>query len=159
MSNSEDPAAHINDVLRERARKLAAAPPEAGAPEASNLLLVFRAAGGRYAIPLSQAIEVLNDRTIAGVPGAPPHVAGLVQVRGEIVPVLRLPATKTPNVESMVVVVKTAERLAGIVVEEVEQISPMGVIHAAPAGSGAHTRSVTEESIAILDLEAVLGKD
>src|SRR5688572_30487050 len=53
-------------------------------------LLAFQLASERYAIPLDRAIEILRVEVITRVPGAPPHVRGVMNVRGRILPVVEL---------------------------------------------------------------------
>ena len=53
-------------------------------------LLVFELAGVRYALELSAVREVVSAVMIAPLPDAPPVIEGIVDVRGEIVPVYDL---------------------------------------------------------------------
>ena len=90
---SEDSNAVTPDaaqILRARARALAQ-PPEA-APAASAWLdvLEFRLAGERYAVETRYVREVHPLKDLTPLPGTPPFVLGIVNVRGRIVPVLDL---------------------------------------------------------------------
>jgi purine-binding chemotaxis protein CheW len=51
-------------------------------------LLVFETAGRRYALPLAEVREVVRAVAITPLPGAPAAVEGVVNVRGELVPVM-----------------------------------------------------------------------
>jgi purine-binding chemotaxis protein CheW len=51
-------------------------------------LVVFDVAGLRYALPAGQVAEVVRAVTIVPLPGAPPIVEGVIDVRGSLVPVL-----------------------------------------------------------------------
>lgn len=51
----------------------------------------FLVAGRRFVIPASVVIEVLRDGRVNTVPRAPPALAGLLNLRGRIVPVVNLP--------------------------------------------------------------------
>jgi purine-binding chemotaxis protein CheW len=53
-------------------------------------LLVFELAGVRYALELSAVREVVSAVMIAPLPDAPPVIEGIVDVRGDIVPVYDL---------------------------------------------------------------------
>jgi purine-binding chemotaxis protein CheW len=54
--------------------------------------LLFSVDARRYAIPLQQVSEVVPAVNVHGLPGAPAIVEGVVNVRGEILPVLSLRA-------------------------------------------------------------------
>lgn len=51
-------------------------------------VLVFEVGGIRYALPVPQAREVVRAVTIVPLPRAPSIVEGLIDVRGDLVPVL-----------------------------------------------------------------------
>ena len=50
--------------------------------------LIFMIDGGRYAVPLARIAEVVPAVNVRVLPAAPSIVEGVVNVRGEIVPVL-----------------------------------------------------------------------
>jgi purine-binding chemotaxis protein CheW len=50
--------------------------------------LVFELAGLRFALPMCDVIEVVRAVAIRTLPAAPPITLGIIDVRGEIVPVL-----------------------------------------------------------------------
>ncbi|MEP6999295.1 MAG: chemotaxis protein CheW [bacterium] len=54
--------------------------------------LLFSVDTRRYALPLRQVAEVVPAVNVHGLPGAPSIVEGVVNVRGEILPVLSLRA-------------------------------------------------------------------
>jgi purine-binding chemotaxis protein CheW len=51
-------------------------------------LLVFETAGRRYALPLAEVRSVARAVAITPLPGAPAAVEGVVNVRGELIPVM-----------------------------------------------------------------------
>jgi purine-binding chemotaxis protein CheW len=53
-------------------------------------LMLFRVGETRLALPARNLIEILPASTIHPVPGCPPAVEGVINVRGEIVSVIRL---------------------------------------------------------------------
>lgn len=84
-ARAEQPA---RDMLRARARALAAVP-DAPIDSASTLdVLEFRLAGERYAFESRLVREVVPLRDLTHLPGLPPFVAGIVNVRGQIVAVI-----------------------------------------------------------------------
>ena len=52
--------------------------------------LTFSLAGEAYALPIRDVTEILEHRTLTTVPLAPPHVRGVINLRGRAVPVVDL---------------------------------------------------------------------
>jgi purine-binding chemotaxis protein CheW len=76
-------------VLEERARKLAHRPEQSdGVPPFE--LLCFRLAGERYAIESFHVMQVLALVDLTRVPGAPAHLLGVTNLRGQVLPVFDL---------------------------------------------------------------------
>lgn len=77
------------ETLKKRAVALAA--PE-GAQDAGDRaeFLEFRLAGERYAVELALVREVCAGRELTRIPGAPPFIAGVANIRGQILPVADL---------------------------------------------------------------------
>jgi len=76
-------------LLEERARKLARRP-EQGSGAIPLELLCFKLAGERYAIETRHVLQVLALVDLTRVPGAPAHLLGVTNLRGEILPVFDL---------------------------------------------------------------------
>lgn len=57
------------------------------APETTGSWLGFELAGQRYAVPLACVQEVIRVDSPTPVPGAPPEVLGIINLRGTIVTV------------------------------------------------------------------------
>jgi purine-binding chemotaxis protein CheW len=83
-------AASADQVLRDRARTLARTPAQPPAAETLLELLEFRLAQERYALETRYIQEVYPLRDLTPLPGTPPFVLGIVNVRGRILPVLDL---------------------------------------------------------------------
>lgn len=56
----------------------------------TNQFITFKLAGEHYAINVSQVREVLDLTEITRIPGSPSFVRGVVNVRGQAIPVLDL---------------------------------------------------------------------
>jgi purine-binding chemotaxis protein CheW len=50
--------------------------------------LIFELSGSRFALPMCDVIEVVRAVAIRTLPAAPPITLGIIDVRGEVVPVL-----------------------------------------------------------------------
>jgi purine-binding chemotaxis protein CheW len=84
-SNSE-----VERVLRARVQALARPPRAAPAADTILELLEFRLASERYALESRHVQEVHPLRDLTPLPGTPPFILGIVNVRGRILPVLDL---------------------------------------------------------------------
>lgn len=96
-------------------------------PELSGVHVRVRVAGKHYALPVEQVLEVAELGEIAAVPGAPPEILGLRNLRGEVLPVLALAAVLGlgEGDPSRVVVVESGELRAGLRVDEVPDVEEL----------------------------------
>lgn len=81
-----------------------------------------------YGINVMQVQEVLPMTEIAPVPGAPPYVMGIINLRGNVVTVIDTRMRfgleqKTPEDGDRIVVVETEDQVAGIVVDGVAEVT------------------------------------
>ena len=89
--------------------------------------IVFRVAGEMYCHSVGEIKEILRYEAPTPVPGAPPGVAGILNVRGEVITVLSaremmdLP-TGEPNENWRVIVLETGVGYYGITVDGVDEI-------------------------------------
>jgi purine-binding chemotaxis protein CheW len=131
-------------------------------------LLVFELAGVRYALELPAVREVVRAVLISPLPDAPPVIEGIVEIRGELVPVydLRLRFGLPPralDAEERMVVAWTGSRLVSFRCERTEWVEqiPLTRIDEAGAlpGSGRHIAGVArlEDGLVLIqNLEAFL---
>lgn len=99
------------------------------------LHIVFKVAGAEYAIPADLVLQMESYSGATRVPGAPSYVAGIVQIRGKVIPVVDLrlrfglPSIES-TLDSRIVVGKVGDRSVGMLVDsarEVLKISPSEV--------------------------------
>ena len=91
------------------------------------LHVTFRIGTAEYVLPAMQVLHLESFETATHVPGAPPFVAGLVQVRGRVVPVVDLRHRfGLPPIEHAlghrVIVVQLAARIAGLLVDSAREV-------------------------------------
>ena len=96
----------------------------------SHLLVVL--GEDRYALAVEQVREVLRSSALTPVPGSPPTVLGVLNLRGEILPALdasALLASAPVEQADAIVVVETAGNRAGLAVDRVIDIIsvPLGL--------------------------------
>jgi purine-binding chemotaxis protein CheW len=123
-----------------------------------------------FGLPILRSREILRVSEITRIPEAPPHVRGVLNLRGRVVPIVetrtRLGLQAVPlTAQSRVIMVEAHDRLFGLLVDRVSRIAkiPASVIKPAPAEVlAANTDYVTgiaqmgTELIIILDVDKVL---
>ena len=89
--------------------------------------VTFRLEGETYGINVMQVQEVLRYTEIAGVPGAPAYVLGIVNLRGNVVTVIDtrhrfglMSAEVTDN--SRIVIIEVESHVVGILVDSVAEV-------------------------------------
>lgn len=126
---SPDPAAPGESILEQvrRARE------ERLTPETEPVdlqYLTVRLRDGWYALRLESLIEIFPAPRITRVPSVPEHILGVMNFRGEILPVIdlkrffSLPQSE-PAAERIVVVVKHGEVRTGLLVDGVGDLVPL----------------------------------
>lgn len=90
MPHDRDPASPAGPAEVLRARAMALARPEQQTPSSETFLevLEFGLARERYAVETRYVREVYPLADLTPLPGTPPFVVGIVNVRGRILPVL-----------------------------------------------------------------------
>lgn len=102
-------------------------------------LVTFRLAGESYGINVMHVQEVLRVTEIAPVPGAPPYVLGIINLRGNVVTVIDtrsrfgLPGSETDD-SSRIVIIEAEQQVVGILVDSVAEVVELqqSEIHSAP---------------------------
>jgi purine-binding chemotaxis protein CheW len=126
-----------------------------------------------YAVPVELLTEIIISQKIFPVPTTPSHVLGVINLRGNIVPIvdiretLSLPRQSVPN---QIAIVKQGTIMLGIVVDAVSEVVavPMSKVLAIPADTDGETgkkhnrflKSLIqrgETMAALIDLEKIIG--
>jgi purine-binding chemotaxis protein CheW len=105
------------------------------APEPSaQRLLVVELRGGLYAIDSGAVREIVSILEATRLPGAPPHVRGVVNLRGQLLTVVdvghRLTGRAAETPEGSIVVVTAADRVLGLLVDDVHDVQELNVVPA-----------------------------
>ena len=90
-------------------------------------LVTFRLQDERYGINVMQVQEVLRVSEIAPVPGAPPYVLGIINLRGNVVTVIdtrsRFGLMSTDiDGASRIIVIESEQQVVGILVDSVAEV-------------------------------------
>jgi len=160
-----------NRILAFADRVTAAEPAPAPAPVERQLHLVtFELDGEAYAVPIAMVREVVRVADLTRVPNAPPHIRGVMNLRGRILPVVELRtrlglAPLEPTPAARVVVAEVRGRLLGYLVDRVTQVARIGegAVTAPPdevvTGSGEAITGIARRGdrlLLLLELERVL---
>ena len=95
----------------------------------SRQLLVFDVAGAGYGIETSAVQEIVPAGVMTRLPGAPRHVAGLLNLRGTLVTVVDLArrlagasSEAAQAAERSTIIVQSGGRLLGLLVDDVHDV-------------------------------------
>lgn len=93
----------------------------------SELYVVFRVDEASYVLPAARVLQMESFSGATRVPGAPAHVAGLVHLRGKVIPVVDLrtrfglePIAR--GIDARIVVVEQNERQVGLLVDTAREV-------------------------------------
>lgn len=137
--------------------------------------LTFSLGAEEFAVPILAVREIIGFMEITAVPQSPPHVRGVINLRGRVIPVVDLRvqfgmARSERSEQTCIIVIETADstrkRLHGIVVDRVgEVISIADDAIEAPPSFGANSDNAFITGMAkvgqsikiLLDIDQVLG--
>jgi purine-binding chemotaxis protein CheW len=142
----------------------------AAAPEQEEHLVTFLLGNEEYGVPVLRAREIVRVGEMTRIPEAPPHIRGVFNLRGRILPVvdlrtrLGLPAAE-PSARSRLVLVDAHGRVLALLVDSVSRMAhvPRSALKPPPPEAlSAHTDYLTGVAdvggrlIIVLDLDRVL---
>jgi purine-binding chemotaxis protein CheW len=146
----------IRAAFRRRAIHLAVKPAEAGPTSQSIPTLIFGLGQERYAIPLQDLAEVLPFKGCTEVPGASAQFLGVINLRGEIRPVIDLSRVLCGTASENSGAVLILRRSAGLKVDRAEELRHIRPDEVTPPVPGQCVRPFVSGTLALLDVEALL---
>ncbi len=154
-------------ILRERARKLALVE-EKGSEQGDKITVVqFVLAHEDYAVEASYVREVYQVKDVTFLPGVPPFVVGIVNVRGQILPVMDLKKFfDLPNKGladlNRLIVLSSEQMEVGVLVDAIAGVRSMPVRELLPSpptltGIGEeYLRGIGRDGVIVLDAGKIL---
>lgn len=145
--------------------------------EQQEKYIIFKLAGKQFGVNINQTREILSSKELTLVPESPEYIAGLIDLRGMVVPVvdleLRLNLAAASNSQNnknrVIIIVELDDLTAGMMVEEVKEIKELQGEEIADlpqlaqkidrkyiAGVG---RTEGEELLMLLDMRRVLSEE
>jgi purine-binding chemotaxis protein CheW len=133
-------------------------------------MINFTVGGDEYAVEIQKVREVINFREITQLPKAPGFVKGIINLRGEVIPVIDLRekfglAHEQYSALTNVVIAEIGRKAVGVVVDEVRHVIRVPADEVAPSPpfiGGLSSRYVSgvaklgERLIVVLDMEKIL---
>jgi purine-binding chemotaxis protein CheW len=91
------------------------------------LHVVFRVGTAEYALPAADVLQMESFTGATRVPGVPLYVAGVVQIRGQVIPVVDLRARfglppAAPTLDSRLVVTGIDDRTVALLVDSAREV-------------------------------------
>jgi len=139
----------------------------------TKLHVTFQLGNASYAVPAADVLHLESYDTATHVPGAPAFVAGIVQVRGRLVPVVDLrvrfglPAI-AHTIDRRVVVVQVGTRVAGLLVDSAREVvkldpaafdKPPELLERQAAGFIKAVATVAQRMYLLVDLPRIIGEE
>ena len=138
--------------------------------ETSRELLTFTLGNEEYGIDILKVQEIRGYEAVTTIANAPEFIKGVINLRGIIVPVVDMRikfnlGSVTYNETTVVIILNVADRVVGMVVDGVSDVTTLkaGEIKPAPEfGSGLDTQylqglgTVDERMIILVDIEKLM---
>jgi purine-binding chemotaxis protein CheW len=139
----------------------------------SALHVLFHVAGNDYAVPASDVLHMESFTGAVKVPGTRPYVAGIVQTRSRVVPVVDLRVrfglpSAEPTLDSRVVVVQQGPRVVGLLVDRAREVlhiaadqfrPPPEVIREQAEGFVTSVAQAGQRLVMMIDFAKVIGEE
>jgi purine-binding chemotaxis protein CheW len=139
----------------------------------SDLYVLFRVAEAEYVLPAADVLHMESFSGATHVPGAPAYVAGLMQSRRRVIPVVDLRRRfGLPDIEatldSRVVVVQTGDRAVGLLADSAREVMklreddfqpPPELIAAQSSGYVTHVVRAGARLLMLIDFRKVIGEE
>jgi purine-binding chemotaxis protein CheW len=129
--------------------------------------VAFRVGTQQFAVEIHRVIEVRSYSTgITPLPGAPPFIEGMIEARGQLIPVmdmrkrLALPVIEN-TMQTRILIVRTEQKKIALIVDEADQVHtiPVENIHPPPEQGSDFILAVAKQEnflLLILEVEKLL---
>lgn len=139
----------------------------------ANQFLTFTLGAEQYGLPILRVQEIKGISNITPIPGTPPHIKGVMNLRGNVIPVIDLRerfrlGARDYDKFSVIVVVSVGARVLGLVVDAVSDVLNIDEAEITPPpelGSTVDTSFMTgmakaaESLVLLLDIDAVVSEE
>ena len=137
------------------------------------LHVMFQVGATEYVLAAQDVVQMESFTSATQVPGAPSHVIGLIQLRGQLLPLVDvrarfgLPAAER-SIDARVIVVANGERRVGLLVDRAREVIELAADEFQPppelvtAQAAGFVRSIAHRDrrvLMLVDVAKVIGKD
>jgi purine-binding chemotaxis protein CheW len=126
-------------------------------------LVTFGLGGEEYAVDILKVQEINRIREITGIPNAPYHVEGIINLRGRVIPVINLRKKfglpdRENNDLARIMIMDTRGFTVGIIVDYVSEVLRISsdIVEPAPAMASGNTGEDFIRGIAKMDNRLVI---
>lgn len=138
-----------------------------------QLHVLFKVAEAEYVVAAADVLHMESFTGATKVPGTQSHVTGLMQIRQRVVPIVDLRARFglpgcAPTIDSRVVVVQSASRAVGLLVDSAREVIEIGegafqpppdVIVQQAQGFVTSVAQAGQRLLMLIDLRKVIGEE
>lgn len=147
--------------------------PASQTTDAPSLFVLFQVDGVSYALPADVVVQMESYKGATAVPGTLPFVAGIIQLRGRVVPVIDLRTRfglphAEPTMDTRVVVGEHADRHVALVADSAREVARIAPSQLKPPprlvdlGARGFIRAVAqlgERTVMVLDFAKLIGEE
>lgn len=148
-------------------------PAAAAVAEIPVLYILFKVDGADYAMPADIVVQMETYTGATRVPGAPAFVAGIIQLRGRVIPVVDLRARfglppRATTLETRVVVGELQDRTVALVADSAREIvrltpsqlePPPRLVDGGQQGFVKAVAQLGDRTVLVLDFARVIGEE
>ena len=160
----------IRSCLRIRAAAMATEPEQKSESSAKTEIVRFMLASENYGIESAFVREVYPLKDLTPLPGVPPYIFGIINVRGQILPVvdlkkfLNLPEKGLGELNKVIILRNDLMEFGILadVVEGTQTLAPEDILAAPPTITligGKYLKGVTKEHVVLLEAESLLNDE
>jgi purine-binding chemotaxis protein CheW len=127
--------------------------------------VVFTLEGADYALSLEHIVEVIHIIAIAPAPEAPPWLAGVINLRGRVLPVMDLRArlglpSRGPDLSARILVTSGWGHWLGLIVDSVTEVLtwPAEPVELPATAPGFAVVRANHRLITVLDIERLIAE-
>jgi purine-binding chemotaxis protein CheW len=136
-------------------------------------LVVFQLADENYGVNIHDVREIIRTQAVTKIPAAPEHVLGVIDLRGNVIPVIDLRRrlsleAREANDENRIVVVEAHGHQVGVLVDAVQEVLRIGedrveatstIVTTAESYYIEGIAKLEESLLILLDIERALDQD
>jgi len=137
-----------------------------------NQIVIFQLSGEEYAVDITQSKQIIKLSKITPVPNTPDYVRGVINLRGQIIPVIDLKRRfflQGSGEKERIITVEVRDILIGLLVDNIKEVlwyDVEGELEPAPEVIGGVKQEFVkgivkrgERLIVLIDLEELLFED